>query len=38
MDQEAVRVDENYRAEMLKLYREVFGEMYSGKMWGLEAK
>jgi hypothetical protein len=34
----AVRVDENYRTEMLKLYREVFGEMYSGKMWGLEAK
>lgn len=33
--QKAVQVDEKFRAEMLKLYHEVFGEMYSGKLWGL---
>jgi hypothetical protein len=31
----AVRVDERFRAEMLGLSRELFGEMYSGKMWGV---
>lgn len=33
----AVRVDEKYRAQMLQLYREVFSEMYSGALWGIEA-
>jgi collagenase-like PrtC family protease len=32
----AVTVDEKYRAEMLKLYQDVFDEMYSGKLWGVE--
>ena len=31
----AVRVDERYRAEMLKLYGEAFDGMYSGKLWGV---
>jgi collagenase-like PrtC family protease len=31
----AVRVDEAYRAELLKLYDEVFADMYSGEMWGI---
>lgn len=33
----AVKVDEHYRAEMLRLYRDVFGDMYSGRLWGVEA-
>jgi collagenase-like PrtC family protease len=36
--EKALRVDEKFRAEMLTLYREVFGEMYSGRMWGLKEK
>lgn len=31
----AVRVDEAYRAELLGLYEEAFGDMYSGALWGL---
>jgi collagenase-like PrtC family protease len=31
----ALRVDEQYRAEMLELYREVFSGMYSGELWGV---
>jgi hypothetical protein len=31
----AVRVDEVYRTEILKLYEEVFADMYSGEMWGI---
>jgi len=31
----AVRVDEVYRAEMLRLYDEAFEDMYSGKLWGV---
>jgi len=31
----AVRVDEVYRTELLKLYEEVFADMYSGEMWGI---
>jgi collagenase-like PrtC family protease len=31
----AVRVDEQYRAEMLKLYQEIFNDMYSGALWGV---
>lgn len=34
--EKAVRIDEKYRAEMLTLYREVFDEMYSGGLWGVE--
>ena len=32
-----VRVDERYREDLLRLYREVFGEMYSGALWGVSA-
>ena len=31
----AVRVDEQYRTELLKLYADVFEDMYSGELWGL---
>jgi collagenase-like PrtC family protease len=31
----AVRVDVGYREEMLKLYDEVFEDMYSGRLWGV---
>jgi hypothetical protein len=31
----AVRVDPAYRSELLKLYEEAFGDMYSGEMWGI---
>jgi collagenase-like PrtC family protease len=31
----AVRVDPAYRAELLRLYEEAFGSMYSGEMWGI---
>ncbi len=31
----AVRVDEVYRTELLKLYEEIFADMYSGEMWGI---
>lgn len=31
----AVRVDEAYRAELLRLYEEVFADMSSGEMWGI---
>ncbi len=32
----AVTIDEAYRAELLKLYEDAFGDMYSGEMWGLK--
>jgi collagenase-like PrtC family protease len=31
----AVRIDATYRTELLNLYEEIFGDMYSGRMWGL---
>jgi collagenase-like PrtC family protease len=31
----AVVMDEAYRAEMLRLYADAFGEMYSGRLWGI---
>jgi hypothetical protein len=31
----AVQVDEVYRAELLRLYEEVFADMNSGEMWGI---
>lgn len=31
----AVRIDKTYRSELLKLYEEAFGDMYSGEMWGI---
>jgi len=31
----AVRMDDAWRSEMLRLYEEAFGEMYSGAMWGV---
>jgi hypothetical protein len=33
--EKAVRIDQTYRSELLKLYEEAFGDMYSGKMWGI---
>jgi collagenase-like PrtC family protease len=32
---QAVRIDETYRSELLKLYEDVFDDMYSGDMWGI---
>jgi len=34
----ALRVDEVYRAEMLKLYQDAFASMYSGELWGVHAQ
>ena len=34
----AVKVDESYREEMMKLYQDAFGEMYSGGLWGVDAR
>jgi collagenase-like PrtC family protease len=31
----AVTVDGDYRAELLELYADAFGEMHSGKLWGI---
>jgi hypothetical protein len=31
----AVSFDEVYRTELLKLYEEAFGDMYSGEMWSI---
>jgi len=31
----AVKINEAYRSELLKLYEEAFGAMYSGEMWGI---
>ena len=31
----AVKINEAYRSELLKLYDETFGDMYSGEMWGI---
>ncbi len=31
----AVVIDEAYRSELLKLYEDAFGDMYSGEMWGI---
>ncbi len=31
----AVRIDETYRAELLTLYEDAFGDMYSGELWGV---
>lgn len=31
----AVRVDEGYRREMLRMYEEMFEEMHSGRLWGV---
>lgn len=33
---QAIRLDEEYRSELLKLYEESFNDLYSGQMWGLE--
>jgi collagenase-like PrtC family protease len=32
----AVTIDETYRSELLELYEEAFGDMYSGETWGLK--
>jgi len=32
---QAVTIDEAYRSELLKLYEEAFGDMYSGETWGI---
>src|SRR5512147_1792064 len=31
----AVKIDPAYRAELLRLYEEAFGDMYSGELWGI---
>jgi hypothetical protein len=31
----AVRVDAPYREEMLRLYQDVFNDMYTGTLWGV---
>ncbi len=31
----AVKINEAYRSELLKLYEEAFNAMYSGEMWGI---
>jgi collagenase-like PrtC family protease len=31
----AVKLDEQYRAELLKLYADAFDDMYTGELWGL---
>jgi len=31
----AVTIDEAYRSELLKLYEDIFVDMYSGEMWGI---
>jgi hypothetical protein len=33
----AVRIDQTYRSELLKLYEDAFGDMYSGKLWGIQS-
>jgi collagenase-like PrtC family protease len=33
--EKAVWLDGHYRADLLQLYSDAFGEMYSGKMWGI---
>ncbi|QWV92516.1 U32 family peptidase [Geomonas oryzisoli] len=35
---EAVRVDEQYRQELLQLYQEAFNDMYSGALWGIAGR
>lgn len=32
----AVRVNKRFQSEMLRQYAEAFGEMYSGKLWGVD--
>jgi hypothetical protein len=32
----AVKIDPAYRSELLRLYEEAFGDMYSGELWGIE--
>ncbi len=32
----AVKIDEGYRAELIKLYEDAFGDMYSGEMWDIK--
>jgi hypothetical protein len=29
-------MDKNFQSEMLKLYSDAFGTLYSGKLWGIE--
>jgi len=36
--EKAVKMDTNFQAEMLKLYSDAFGSLYSGALWGLEAR
>jgi collagenase-like PrtC family protease len=36
--QKAVKMDKNFQTEMLKLYSDAFGTLYSGKLWGVEAR
>jgi collagenase-like PrtC family protease len=36
--QKAVKVDRNFQSEMLELYADAFGTLYSGKLWGVKAR
>jgi collagenase-like PrtC family protease len=36
--QKSVKVDKNFQSEMLALYSDAFGALYSGAFWGVEAR
>lgn len=36
--QKAVKMDKNFQSEMLKLYSDAFEELFSGTLWGVEAR
>ena len=36
--EKAVKMDKNFQSEMLLLYSDAFGSLYSGKLWGVEAR
>lgn len=36
--EKAVKIDKNFQAEMLELYSDAFGALYSGALWGVEAR
>jgi len=36
--QKAVKIDKGFQSEMLELYSEAFESLYSGELWGVEAR
>lgn len=36
--EKAVRIDMNFQSELLKLYSDSFGALYSGKLWDIETR